>query len=279
MKKHILASIIWGVIGISLLIGCNRVEQIKPTDSDVKGAVCQDYKELLENWAKTQSLLEIDRVSLECLEDSLLMKEDKNERDPNNVTLDISLYYDPKQITGNEQTIIDQICEQLRMTLRSPRVREINVACYNSVDNIGRYGINSMNFAIVDSSLKVEQSEEELKVQTIVYDFVSDWNDTETKNNNTGYPHELITLSHFGIKPETNELYIEIRVYSSNLENTEFLKETMEEKSEELYRKIILDNVADTYLADNKMKQITVVFCTDGNMDDKYYSFRFDIEG
>lgn len=134
-----------------------------------------------------------------------------------------------------------------------------------------------MGFAIVDSTLKMYQTEAELNVQTIAYDFIKNWNDTELEKDDR-YPYEVATLFRFGTKTDTDELYIEIRVYSSNLEKIETLENTMKEKSEELYHLIISDNDAVDYLESNGLKQITVTFCTDWNMEDKYHIYRYSLE-
>lgn len=278
MKKIIM--VLFATIGLGLLTGCKTNETVQSSEitmSDSNETVCQTLTENLENWAELQSLLEIDRVSLECVVDDLLMKEGKNEKESSNITLNISIYYDPSQITTNEQDVVDQLCEQIRMELRSPRICMINVACYSSIDNIGRYGVNSMGFAIVDSTLKIYQTEAELNVQTIAYDFIKNWNETELEKDDR-YPYEVATLFRFGTKTDKDELYIEIRVYSSNLEKIETLKNSMKEKSEELYRLIISDNDAVDYLENNGLKQITVTFCTDWNMGDKYHVYRYRLE-
>lgn len=88
----------------------SRLREIKPViDDTTDEAFCSIFETSLENWADTRSPIPIDDVSVEVLTDDLMMNEHANKKMYENLFVHANVYYDSKQITGDEAKIVEQI--------------------------------------------------------------------------------------------------------------------------------------------------------------------------
>lgn len=270
----------------------NRLREIKPL---IDQASIDDYKnifqESLENWAKTQSPTEIDRVSVEVSRDDLAMNEWANRKLYKNISVRAEIYYDPEQIAGDEAEVVEQIYEGVMDALReipygAYKINEMTIACYSSINDIGRYGESNGTFGSgyeeKDEKIWVaEQSPDELNIQTIAYEFVEAFNASKFSDEVYQFArHGNVSLTQFGMKPASDELYIEISIFSAPYdEDVNLFGSSLEAKSLELFDLIMADEAAVKYLEKNEADKVVVKFYTPWVNQNHVYTYYLNRDG
>lgn len=280
-----------------LLFGCARktvqAPTEEPTDNEIRGM----YQAALDKWAGTQTLLEIDHISIDrFVNDRLLMDELRNEKKYSNIFLDVGVYFDPKKVGdgesyANEYEVTKQVYDQVRMALRKSeydwlRIKELTVYCKDlegSTRNTDPlHPANDTLNVNLTSSLTMPQPEDELHVQTIAYEYVKAFNKEFFSDTSIYFPYGEVTLRRFGIRPDAGDLYIEIPIYSvggtDDAEQTAF-KNGLEGRSEELLNTIMADEKAVQYLCGHAVRTVTVAYYTPWETQGKFfYTYCYDLE-
>lgn len=248
-------------------------------DSTPDEEICKIYYDSLQKWRETQSLIEIDRVTAGCSRDELLMNEQANEKQYNNISVNVEIYYKAGEISSSDHELFDSITDQVIGALNETpygrfKINEFNLDLYNSENNFQKYN-TSIGFLKPDS-IPPAQTEGEFNIQTIAYNFVKEFNRREFSHERFSR-HGNVTLKRFGIKSDTDELYIEIPIYEADYSKDldAFIK-SLEGRSNDLYDLIIANEDALSYLEDNNVKTVTVSFYTPWDPQ-KYYSYSFDL--
>lgn len=231
----------------------------------------------LQKWKETQSLLEIDHITTEYSRDELLMNEQANEKMFSNIFLNVEIHYDPEKVIVSEQkifdTIFDYVHEALRETPYSKKINELELSLYRNDDPryIDKVGISTTNY------MAPPQPEEDLNIQTIVYNFVEEFNRKEFSDERFSR-HGNVTLKRFGIKSDTGELYMEIPIYEVDYsKDVEVFKKSLEGRSNDLYDLIITNAEAVRYLEDNNVKAVTVSFYAPWDKQ-SYHTYTYNLE-
>lgn len=253
----------------------DRLREIKPlidqaSEEEFRGI----FEESLKNWAVAKAPTTIDHVSVEVSRDDLMMNEYANQKMYENLFVRVNVYYDPKQLAGDEAEVVEEIYDGVMDAVRETpygafKIYEMTIACYDSVSGFGRYGESTQGFGNGYSELGekiwvAEQPADEYHVQTIVYDFVHDYNDTVFDDEIYMFArHENVTLSSFGIKPDSGELYMKIPIYMSPVgQDAEEFADSLAGKGQEIYNRIMTDEEAVEYLKDQKVQTIVIEFYT-----------------
>lgn len=253
----------------------NRLREIKPL---IDQASIDDYQnifeESLEKWKTTQPPIEIDRVSVEVSRDDLAMNEWANKKLYKNIYVRAGIYYNPEQIEGDEAEVVEQIYEGVMDALRETpygayKINEMTIACYSSINDIGRYGESNCTFGSGysekdDKIWVTEQPPDELNIQTIAYEFVEAFNASKFSDEVYQFArHGNVSLTQFGMKPATDELYIGISIFSAPIdEDVKLFGSSLEAKSLELFDLIMADEAAVGYLEKNEAGKVVVKFYT-----------------
>lgn len=248
-----------------------RLLQVKELiDGTSHEDVCASLRRSLEEWAEAQTSPAIDRVAIEFSQDPLLMDEQRKQKAYQNMDLKVEIYYDAEQVGLTQEQIAQRIADPAMQVLREnpygwARIKGIELTCYNLEHRI-QYGTTSGNSMSPDFMVPV-QPEEELKIQKMLYYSIEDWNSQIPRTEWSGKPPPVeapnVTLRHFGIKPDTGELYMEIPIYlyDYNMSAEEYW-ESLAGRSEELYRSISGDGEAAAYLKKSGVHTVTVEFYT-----------------
>lgn len=307
MKKIIFMRIL--MLSIFLLAGCNEESELQslenmPTRDDIlefynthtqeeSDALMREvmvridntsYEEIcnildasLQEWKETQAPFEVNQITTEYSRDELLMNAQANEKMFSNIFLNVGIHYDPEKVIGSEQelfdTIFDYIQNALMKTPYGMKINELELSLYRN--DAPRY-IGKVGFARIDS-IDLPQPKEELHIQTIAYNFVEAFNRTEFSDERFSR-HGNATLNRFGIKSDTDELYIEIPIYEVDYnKDVEALKKSLKGRSNDLYDLIIANTEAASYLEDNNVKILTVAFYAPWD-NQSYHTYTYNLE-
>lgn len=241
----------------------NKLRAVKALiDKTAYEDICKEIEAPVQDWAKSQTLLDIDHVSIEFSKDDLLMNELKNNKAYNNFSLKVGIHYDISKVIGKEEDFYEQVYAQTFDALRtSPyamfKIGSINTAGY-SLDNISRFESNAFHFA-TEKVMVPDQSKEELNIQTIAYNYVLDFEENAFGEKRAD-PRRRATLKRFGIDPATSELIIHIPINVPYYDDTLAFNAALEGRSAELQSLILKDTSAAKYLKDNKATSIKISF-------------------
>lgn len=226
----------------------------------------EELRDILEGqltpWKDEQKLLNIDRLSLTFTKDDLLMDENSNSRQYANLDVEVGLYCTQLQVLhasdDMDQAVreINEIFDQSLYGLF--KINKIEVNGYS--DGLYMYS-QELN---IDIGPAARLSPEELRAQTIAYDFVKELNQEEYSDPRYN-PHGEVTLHRFGIIQDTNELHIEIPIYTPGYRDAAQLQaftDSLKERSADLFGRITGDAETLEYLNEKGVRTITVSFDT-----------------
>lgn len=244
---------------------------------------CAILQRTLEEWAEAQSAPPIGRVAVAFSQDPLLMDEQKKQKAYQNMDLNVEIYYDVEQAGLTQQQIAQQIAEPALQALLGnyygwARIRQVELSCYNMEHRL-QYG-TTRGQVMLEDFMVPPQPEEELKIQGIIYRYIDDFNSQIPGVNWSGRPPPIeaanVTLRHFGLTPDTGELYMEIPIYLYDYNMTEeAFRESLAGRSETLCGWITGDGESAQYLRDNGIDTVTVDFYTpwDGERENAVYQY------
>lgn len=291
------------LFGISLLLlfGCVQADASQQGVEEPTEVVLTDgelrayYLETLDEWAESQTLMEIDHVSIdEFTVDTLLMDGYRDQKSYQNIFLEVGVSFDRAKVGDGssyaaEYAVTSQVYEPIRVALKASeygyRINQLQVNCKDLEGNIrntdGDDQSNNRREINTSSSYAAPQTDEEKHVQTIAYEFTAAFNKEYFKDTSYCFPYGEICLRRFGISPDSNELYIEIAVYvvggADDTERADF-KASLDERSNELVNAITGDEEAMQYLKDNGATSVNVAFYTpwekQGNF---FYTYSYNI--
>lgn len=230
----------------------------RSSDEELR-AILEDQ---LTPWKDEQKLLNIDRLSLTFTKDDLLMDENSNSRQYANLDVEVGLYCTQEQVL-NASDDMDQAVREIDDVFNQSlyglfKINKIEVNGY--LDGSYMYS-QELN---IDIGPAARLSPEELRAQTIAYDFVKELNQEEYSDPRYN-PHGEVTLRRFGIIQDTNELHIEIPIYTPGYRDAAQLKaftDSLKERSADLYGRITGDAETLEYLNKKGVRTITVSFDT-----------------
>ncbi|MEA4920843.1 MAG: hypothetical protein VB078_07975, partial [Clostridiaceae bacterium] len=219
------------------------------SDDEIYSAIEDSFNE----WAENQKLLELDSITID-FSNTLRINESHNQKWFKQVAVTAGVYYDPSKIDGNEAELVDKVFEDVTSALQGTtvgqyKIAKIELAFYGPESNGARRNERIMDdlpnggdFSELYDSVDW-QPKGEKRAQTIAYDFAQALNLEEFKDDTlytqTGEIRMAgLALSRFGIKKETNELYIEMAVYAEKEDQGAF-NSSLEGRSRALYDSII----------------------------------------
>lgn len=247
--------------------------------------------ERLEKWMQ-QSELPVSRSSPEVYEDLLLMEETDNRKKVENVDVCVNIYLNLDEITEGlsladrllkEEELVSPLYPEISDIVRqSPfgryRVQSLTISWLNDQNPAYQYGKRSISYAILVNPVSFNQSGEEYGAQTLAYQFALDFSKEVFHDEiyQTG-SIRTVTLRRFGVLPDTQELYIEIPIYSAN-EDPAALKASLSGRAQELYEILTQDEKAWDYLQENSVSNITIAFYTpwDREAENRYNTYRYE---
>ncbi len=257
------------------------------------------YEEVYENieaslteWADGQTLLPLDHATIEFTRD-IIMNEGFNYLLFSDLHAVVGLYYDPYKIDGPEYEMVDeafdQVVEALKETLYgSFKIYDVTVLYYDTA----KYGTggshrndrkNSRPNTTYAEYVNDHLPADELHIQTIAFNYVKAFNEAEFGDEENIPDVGAITMRRFGIKPDTDELYIEIPIYTLGKWGETKLaafKSSLEGRSRELFELIVSDETVSKFLTDNKVSTVTVAFNTLWETKGEfYYTYSYPLEG
>ncbi|MEA5040763.1 MAG: hypothetical protein VB086_13145 [Clostridiaceae bacterium] len=233
----------------------------------------------LTPWKDEQTLLKIDRISLTFTKDDLLMDENANKRKYANLNVKVGLYCTQVQVL-HAWDDMDQAAQEVHATLREGlygafKINEIKVTGYSD----GSY-MYSHEFSL-GLGPAARLSPEELRAQTIAYDFVQDFNQAEFSDPRYN-PHGEVTLLRFGILPDTDELYIEMPIYTPGYRDDaqrEAFTDSLKDWSADLFSRISQDADTMDYLDAQGVRTVTVSFNTLWEKRGQFFhTFSYELE-
>lgn len=280
MKK--LSLLLASVLLLNLLAGCGA----QTTDNEPSfDEICKTLESDLDKWAAESFPDEVDHLTYEFAKDDLLMNITKNERTYSNTSLVVGVYYNAANINGvaQEMSVADAVFEQIHNAF----VGSSYSVVLKMLEVVGhtQSGL-SRSAGVLDwgttSNFFAEIPAEEMKIQTIAYDFVENINRTDYSPVKIKTPDEVI-LERFGVKPETKELYIEIHSYSSPAYTGDYKKDveafvnSLDDRSLDLYNQIVSSKDAVKYLKDSDVTKITIFFNNTWGGEDNDFTHSYDL--
>ncbi|PID82307.1 MAG: hypothetical protein CSB16_01715 [Clostridiales bacterium] len=247
--------------------------------------VCSDIEKTFNEWIEKQDLIELEGSSIEFTKDETLMNQMMNERMYANIFVEIKLNYDPEKIKGNEREITDKVSIQLSESMNNNmhvrfKVIDLCIGFYSN-KGVNRYGCDGVNLdygrGMSPQPLVPKMSESEKATQTIVYDFVKDWNNEKFGNVDSPNAIGLILLKNFGLISEDKALYIcvGIDIDYPDKSSDETLKD-IEDKSLEIKDLILKSQNGKDFLKENEIKKIKFSFYTPW-VKENYQNYEYDV--
>ena len=122
----------------------------------------------------------------------------------------------------------------------------------------------------------VKQERNERKTQTIAYNFADEMG-YKKYDDGSGTMHQygFAQLTHFGVKKETNELYVEIEVPSAHKEHLDAFRASLEIHADALHDEIGDNKTAIKYMDENNVETISIVFCAPWDTECEYHTFNY----
>lgn len=247
--------------------------------------------EQLENWVQ-QLELPVSRISPLVDEDPLLMEETDNRKKVENVEVCVNVYLNLDELTAGlsladrflkEEELISPLYSEISDIVgQSPfgryRIQSLTISWLNDENPTYQYGSKDFHYAVSDNPVSFNQSKEEYCAQTLAYQFALNF----SKNVFHDEIYQAgsirnVTLRRFGILPETQELYIEIPIYSAN-EDPAALKVSLSDRAQELYDGLTQDEMTCDYLQENSISSITISFYTpwDWEAENYYNTYQYE---
>ncbi|MEA5038353.1 MAG: hypothetical protein VB086_00790 [Clostridiaceae bacterium] len=254
------------------------------TDEDLRAC----YLAALDEWVESQTLMEIDHISIEGFTvDPLLMDGYRNQKTYQNISLEVDVSFDRAKVGDGasymaEYAVTQQVYEPVRKALKESeygyRINTLRVNCKDLEGNLrntdGDDPSDNIREVNTSYSCAAPQTDEEMYVQTIAYDFTSAFNQEYFSDVSYYFPYGEIYLRRFGISPGSDELYIEIVIYTvggaDDTEQADF-KASLEGRSADLADAITGDDAALQYLKDNGASAVTVAFYTPWEAQGNYF--------
>lgn len=238
-------------------------------------------EESISHWADRQSLLDLDDISINFAE-SLLLHEDKNQKLSNDIIVKVDVFYDVNNTPNPDYQLIYKIFDQIVEAVQGStygmfKVYSIEVNYFDTKDRSKQFNQLSEEFREITAG---KQAEDEYHIQSLAYEFVREFNEDEYGDQKYG-PLPEITLKRFGLRRESDELYIEIPIYTlgdREDKEREIFTSSLEDKSQDLYNLLISDKSAMEYLRSKNVSTITISYSTPWEAKgNNYYTFSYDL--
>ena len=207
--------------------------------------ICESLEKLITDYVNSNEKLTLN--SINAYQDNLIMHEKWNQKIYKNCFVDVEVTLDNEGMTYEEREdyvseIYDDFDKVMSLDVYGTfKLNECNMSIKDGIRTLG------FNYGITNNGEQplLNQPEEELITQTLVYDFVNSY--------------RYYKLSKFGIID--GDLYIEIPINDvyRETDREKILKE-IPEICEILYNKIIASPDAKKYIEDNDCKTITMSF-------------------
>ena len=282
MKRNVL--LLFSAL-LLLLCGCNAANLLNTHTFDFD-EVYNSFDDILEEWNTTQTILKVETISTEYVQD-ILMNEGANHRRNANTKLEITLAYNPEHMDKSDypsvvlETAFIQIIEALRTNPHSNMLASLDFIAVNS--NSGEsmawnrlYDANNLTEDAI-----IPQESDEYHAQTIAFNFVQDLNREFFSDGvvaDTPYTYNEATLKRFGIDDESNKLCIQIPIYRRPYMGDDFLR-TLSQQSKDLFNAIIDDKEAKGYLVQNGVTTVVVAFeITWEPQGDSHHTFIYSVQ-
>lgn len=246
--------------------------------------ILENFGDVLGLWADEQEWMEIEQLDIDCKIDDLLVETQTmagNQQAYRTITLTLNMYIDT--ISSKEYLYIDyqEVIRDLQDTLRqSPYykyVRELNTNYYRA-DNSSFLYTESCEMIVVKrgGSTGVKQERKERKAQTIAYDFADKLGYKEFDDGNgTMRQYGFVQLTHFGVKEESNELYVEIEMPTAHKDHLDAFRISLERHADALQEEIVGNRTAVKYMNENNVEMISVVFYAPWDAECEYHTFNY----
>ena len=240
-----------------------QLRQVKKLlDETSQVEINEIIEESLNQWAKEQTLVEIDHVSIEFTRDALLMNPESDQRAYQNLRLKVGVYYDPAPLAGTEQKVVDEIFNQVPQALKSTpygrfQIHTIDLACYSTGD-VERYS-TSIGAGTPSDIWVGDVPAQEQQLQTLAYEFIKEYNDTEFGQAATGN-HATLVLKRYGIAPGSRELKVEVSGFLQDTKDVAAFQSSVEGKTQALYEKLIAEPSSVESLEKSQVETITISY-------------------
>lgn len=244
-----------------------RTMIIEKTDDIPIDDVVKYFEKKIVDYANNKEL--IDMSSLNIFEDNLLMHEDQNQRQFNNLFINVEFSINPNDMTREEAEDITykmnkdifDLC-YMQDTYGFLKLSTFNID-FTDNNAMSKYSYVNTSTAISPTT-NMKQTKEELETQNIVYDFV--------------HEHEKFLLKRFGVIDKTKELYIEIPIYDIyNVEDQTNTLENLNSISDSLYNKIWSNTISKQYIQSNNVNIVTISFYVPWN-EDEFITYNYTVE-
>ncbi|MBQ7797315.1 MAG: hypothetical protein IJ374_12260 [Lachnospiraceae bacterium] len=243
-----------------------------------------DFETALDAWTANQDFLEIYDISLECDIDELLLKRNLNQKAYQNISLHVDIFHAPVEMTKEAMDHADEAYNSLyeclyRETTYGKLVYRIEIDRYAGEDKSGgSVGSRQIMTGYSGDQNKVAQPKNELKAQTIAYDYAEALRQKKyLKDGSEEIPYGSPVLTRFGIDSVSGELIVELEMSTPQEEHMEAFRESLDARGKEVCELLVADKKVLEYLKDNNVPVITVGFTTSHEGDDFYYEYRHEV--
>lgn len=220
----------------------------------------------LEDWAESQQLLDVERISLELTADPLLMDEQTGQRMYANRTAQVDLVFAGEKEAAAQSDLPSQIQQQLVQAVHNTlegtfSLHTLSFSCRSSADGLERYS-GSVGLWRSGSPILPFLPQKEKAMQEAVFRWVQQWNQQEFSGDRFN-PHGNVTLRRFGLRPKESELYIEIPIYEVDYKkNVELFRNNLSSQAFSLFQVIEKEPSWVSYLQENGIHQVTILLET-----------------
>ncbi len=237
------------------------------------------FEMALDEWKAGQDYLAINDISMECEIDELLLKRDLNQKAYQNISLEIDIFHESVEMTKEAMDYADQVYGSLYDCFYSKSkygklVYQIKVNRYlGSADNGADAGSRLMLTGFIDDQNHVPQPKNELKAQTVAYEYAKEMRQKKYLKDSEEIPYGSPVLTRFGVDG-TDELIVEFEMSTPHDENMEAFQESLDARGKELCDLLNANKHAVKYMEEHKITTITIRFVTVAEGDNFYYEYR-----
>ncbi|WP_313758919.1 hypothetical protein [Tissierella sp.] len=199
------------------------------------------------------SILEVDNIELKELniyEDKLLMRSNENKKEFANIFINIYLKLD-KSLDFQESTNLSkEYIDKLMDTFSERKGGEFRLSKISVIfefENLNKRAEENLYFKEIDKDINIlglKQSEEDFKVQTIVFNELS-------KNDE-------IDIFRLGLEDISNDYIIELNVFE--VKNADTYVNNINLKNDDLIKKFSNDEYIRKYLKSNSINKLKLIY-------------------